>query len=101
MPGVDNVIVWVVIPEKYTRQRREAAVDKCNVELKKEDVHKGKTITIRGICDNQQEETQSYFFHFKTATAIAHWDSSAYRMPSLQVLFITFLYVRITLRYTL
>jgi hypothetical protein len=90
LPGTDNVVVSVLIPQKNKAQRRQAAVDKCKIELKTKDITYGKTITIRGICDNQQDERQSYFYHFKPETSSPSWsDLGMYRMPAVKVPYVT------------
>lgn len=84
--NTDNVVVNLHVPEKYRNQRRQAAVDKCSVDLKTEDIYEGKTITIKGICDGKENEgAQTYFFYFEQKTTNPHWISFKYKMPALQV----------------
>lgn len=82
----DKVGVTILVPERYRNQRRQAAVDKCSIELKTEDITNGKTVTIIGICDGKEEEgAQTYFFYFKPESSSPHWTSFLYKMPALQV----------------
>ncbi|XP_031570892.1 von Willebrand factor D and EGF domain-containing protein-like, partial [Actinia tenebrosa] len=83
--GLDSVTVSILIPEKYKAQKQQAAVDKCSVDLTTQDMTKGQSIAISGICDNLNEDRQSYLFHFRPATSNPFWNSVAYRMPSLKV----------------
>ncbi|XP_031570867.1 von Willebrand factor D and EGF domain-containing protein-like [Actinia tenebrosa] len=81
--GIDSVVVSVLIP-----QERKVFVDKCSVELRTEDINRGKTITISGICDEQEGNTNtshSYLFHFKPETSSPDWFSGVYEMPSMQL----------------
>ncbi|XP_031570864.1 von Willebrand factor D and EGF domain-containing protein-like [Actinia tenebrosa] len=86
VPGSDSVDVYVLIPKRYKVQRRQAAVDKCNVKLKTEDITRGQTITIRGVCDNQRDETRPFYFRFKPKSSSLSWQGvENYRMLSTKI----------------
>ena len=86
VPGSDSVDVSVLIPQKYKTERRQAAVDKCLVQLRTEDIARGKTITIKGVCDNQMDQMRSYSFRFKPKSTSLSWQGvENYRMLSAKV----------------
>lgn len=86
VPGSDSVDVSVLIPQKYKLQRRQAVVDKCHLKLKTEDITRGKTITIRGVCDNQLDKQRSYCFRFKSKSSSLSWPGiQNYRMLAAKV----------------
>lgn len=78
LPGINSLIVYVMIPEKAN-----VSVDKCRVELNTLHINHGKKININGICGEANHT--SYLFHFKPETSSPNWFSGVYQMPSVMV----------------
>lgn len=79
----DYLNISIRVPTKYKNERRHVAVDTCSVRLTTEDISSGKTIRIKGICDEPEEGVQELKFSFEHEALFFPWQG--YRPPSLLV----------------
>lgn len=77
--------IKIYVPEKYKYESKRSVLDKCELELRTEDMKYGKNVTFKGICNNQDENAAVLDYHF-TVKANTRIIWATYRLPSVRVM---------------